>query len=102
MQLLVKLLSVPLETLSISVLSMNHYPTLMKYMRYTQRRVVALRIVKAVVKDRKMLNSVETIDQLINFIMPLLVDDKDSEAEELYEFEEGQTNVAKLIHQVYH
>ena len=36
-----------------------------------------------------MLNSVETTDQLINFIMPLLQDDKDSEAEEPYEFEEG-------------
>ena len=34
--------------------------------------------------------------------MPLLSDDKDSEAEEPYEFEEGQENVAKLIHLVYH
>jgi vacuolar protein sorting-associated protein 35 len=34
--------------------------------------------------------------------MPLLADDKDSEAEEPYEFEEGQDNVAKLIHLVYH
>lgn len=34
--------------------------------------------------------------------MPLLSDDKDSEAEEPYEFEEGQENVAKLLHLVYH
>ena len=34
--------------------------------------------------------------------MPLLQDDKDSEPEEPYEFEEGQENVAKLIHLVYH
>ena len=34
--------------------------------------------------------------------MPLLQDDKDSEEEELYEFEEGQEAVAKLIHLVYH
>jgi hypothetical protein len=57
MKLLVKLLSIPLESLSIAVLSMNHYPTLMKYMRYSNRRTVALRIVKAVVSDKKYLSS---------------------------------------------
>lgn len=34
--------------------------------------------------------------------MPLLQDDKDSEEEEPYEFEEGQEAVAKLLHLVYH
>ena len=48
MKLLVKLLSIPLESLSIAVLNMNHYPTLMKYMKFANRRTVALRIVKAV------------------------------------------------------
>lgn len=32
--------------------------------------------------------------------MPLLQDDKDSAAEEAYEFEEGQEAVAKLVHLV--
>ena len=62
MKLLVKLLSIPLESLSIAVLSMNHYPTLMKYMRYANRRVVALRIVKAVINDRRPLNSQKVTD----------------------------------------
>lgn len=34
--------------------------------------------------------------------MPLLQDDKDSEEEESYEFEEGQEAVAKLLTLVYH
>ena len=51
MKLLVKLLSIPLESLSIAVLNMNHYPTLMKYMKFSNRRVVAIRIVKAVIND---------------------------------------------------
>ena len=34
--------------------------------------------------------------------MPLLQDDKDSEEEEPYEFEEGQEAVCKLLHLVYH
>ena len=34
--------------------------------------------------------------------MPLLTDDKESEPEEPYEFEEGQESVAKLLHLIYH
>jgi hypothetical protein len=102
MKLLVKLLSVPLESLFIAVLDMNHYPTLMKYMRFANRRTVALRIVKAVINDKNPLSSPKTVDQLIDFVMPLLQDDKDSATEEPYEFEEGQEAVAKLVHLVKH
>lgn len=89
MKLLVKLLSIPLESLFIAVLNMTHYPTLMKYMKFNNRRTVALRIVKAVINDKNILSSSKTVDQLIDFIMPLLQDDKDSSSEEPYEFEEG-------------
>jgi hypothetical protein len=34
--------------------------------------------------------------------MPLLVDDKDSNEEEPYEFEEGQESVSKMLHLIYH
>jgi vacuolar protein sorting-associated protein 35 len=102
MKLLVKLLSIPLESLSIAVLNMNHYPTLMKYMKFNNRRTVALRIVKAVINDRNSLSSPKTVDWLIDFILPLLQDDKDSGEEEPYEFEEGQEAVAKLVHLVNH
>ena len=102
MKLLVKLLSIPLESLFIAVLDMNHYPTLMQYMKFSQRRQVAVRIVKAVINDKNKLSSPKTVDQLIDFVMPLLQDDKDSTAEEPYEFEEGQEAVSKLVHLVYH
>lgn len=62
MKLLVKLLSIPLESLSIAVLDMNHYPTLMKYMRYANRRVVSIRIVKAVIGDKNSLSSPKIVD----------------------------------------
>lgn len=102
MKLLVKLLSIPLESLFIAVLNMNNFPTLMQYMKFNQRRTVALRIVKAVINDKNKLSSPKTVDQLISFIMPLLEDDKDAAQEEPYEFEEGQEAVAKLVHLVYH
>jgi hypothetical protein len=72
MKLLVKLLTIPLESLSIAVLSMNHYPTLMQYMKFTNKRTVALKIVNSVLKDNNFLSKQQTIDQLIEFIMPLL------------------------------
>ena len=62
MQLLVKLLSIPLESLFIAVLNMNHYPTLMQYMKFSQRRQVAVKIVKAVINDKNKLSSPKTVD----------------------------------------
>jgi len=57
MKLLVKLLTIPLESLSIQVLSMNHYPTLMQYMKFQNKRTVAIKIVKSVTKEGHFLNS---------------------------------------------
>lgn len=62
MKLLVKLLSIPLESLSMAVLDMSHYPALMRYMKFSNRRTVALRIVKAVINDKKHLSIGKTID----------------------------------------
>ena len=57
MKLFVKLLSLPLDTLSIQVLKMHHYPTLMNYMKFANKRTVALRICKAMIKDKNKLTS---------------------------------------------
>lgn len=57
MKLFVKLLTLPLDTLSIQVLKMHHYPTLMNYMKFTNKRTVALKICKAVLKDDNRLHA---------------------------------------------
>jgi len=102
MKLLVRLLSIPLDTLSIQVLKMHHYPTLMDYMKFSNKRTVALRICKAVIKNNKKLNSQRTVEQLLDFIKPLLSDDSEGGKEEPYEFEEGQEAVARILHLLYH
>ena len=102
MKLLVKLLTIPLDTLSIAVLRMHHYPTLMDYMKFQNKRIVALRICKAVIKDNKTISSAKTVDQLIEFIKPLLMDDEQGCKEEPYEFEEGQECVARIMHMISH
>lgn len=62
MKIFVKLLSLPLDILGIKVLKMHHYPTLMNYMKFANKRTVALRICKAVFKDRITLYSASTVD----------------------------------------
>ena len=89
MNLLVKLLSTPLDSLSIQVLRMQTYPQLMAYMKFNNKRQVALRICKAVIKEGHYLTSQITLDALVSFIAPLLRDDPDGGKEESYEFEEG-------------
>lgn len=101
MNLLVKLLSIPLETLSVQVLLMDNFPTIMNYMKFSNKRTVALKICKAVISKGGNLNNLNTVDQLLDFIQPLLVDD-DTGKEESYEFEEGQEIVARLVNLVYH
>lgn len=68
---------------------MQTYPALMNYMKFSNKRQVALRICKAVVKEGQHLSSCTTVDQLLSFITPLLCDDEQGGKEEAYEFEEG-------------
>jgi vacuolar protein sorting-associated protein 35 len=100
LKLIVKLLSHPLETMSLAILSMNHYPKLMGFLQFSSRKQVAFKIVEAVVTSKKTLNSLETTEQLLHFITPLVVECSDSEPSESYEFEDEQQNVSKLVHLV--
>lgn len=63
---------------------------------------MALRICKAVIKDNRVISSARTVDQLIEFIKPLLIDDEQGGREEPFEFEEGQECVARIIHMIAH
>lgn len=78
MKLLVKLLTIPLDTLSISVLDMDEFPTLMDYMKFSNKRTVSLRIINCVIKDKKILKSSRLVEQLMTFTKSLLLDDKDA------------------------
>jgi len=43
----------PLETMSLSILTMNEYPNLMKYLSFSNRKLVASKIVNAVVNSKR-------------------------------------------------
>ena len=82
MKMLARLLIIPLDKLSMQVLKMDHYPTIMSYMKFSDKCVVALRICKAVIKDRKPISSARSVDQLILLIKPLLADDEHGHREQ--------------------
>lgn len=49
----------PLETLSLSILTLNEYPNLMKYLPFAKRRQVATKITQAVVTTGKKIENLE-------------------------------------------
>ena len=77
LKLLQELLSIPLATLSLAILEMNQYPHLMQYLTFEMRRQVSNGIVTALLKSKKTIDSLHTLQQLLEFITPLLKDQDD-------------------------
>lgn len=94
---IVKLLSHPLETLSLAILSMSYYPKLMGYLQFQARKQVAFKIVQSIVTNKVELSDVETLEKLLSYITPLLQDSTDTSDGEAYEFEDEQQGVSKII-----
>ena len=90
MDLLVKVLTIPLDTLSLKVLALSQFPELMTFMAPGAQKQVAFKIVQAVIKNKTglYLDTREINDQLIGFIKPLIIADKEAEEEESYQLEE--------------
>lgn len=99
---IVKLLTLPLDSLSIAVLQMDEFPKLMKYLPLTKRRIVSLKICQAVTNSAIPLNSLEIIAQIMDFIDPLLKEAKELADLDPLEFEEEQQLVSRLPHLIYH
>lgn len=99
---IVNLLTYPLDSLSISVLQMEDYPKLMKYLPFLKRRTVSLKICQAVTSRTMPLNNLEVMTQIIQFLTPIFKDEKDTVDLDAQELEDEQNLVARLIHLVTH
>ena len=90
-------LTLPLETMSVDILTMTEYPNLMKYLKFTKRREVAIQLVKTVNKLKLKLIDDTLVSSLLKFIDPLLKTGNDFvESSELL-FAEEQGQVGKLV-----
>jgi vacuolar protein sorting-associated protein 35 len=97
-----KLLTIPLETLSLQVLNLQHYPELMQFLHYESRRAVAGKLLRVVLDTHTPLNDVDLVQKLFAFIRPLIKDDAETAAAaddeaDAEEFEEEQQLVARLV-----
>ncbi len=95
---LVKLLTIPLESLSLAVLGMSHFPPLMQYLNPQLKKDVAKQILAALINSRKKLDNLDIVQKLLTFINPLIEGSEEEAKDDLYEFEEIQSNVAKIAH----
>eukprot|EP00947_MAST-08B_sp_MAST-8B-sp1_P005382 g5382.t1 len=105
------LLTIPLETYSLDVLKLEHYPALMAYLGWEHRKRVAVKVVTAVLDGKgragPCLTNAELVDRLFLFISPLIKDAADTPTEEdeaaggpeaAAQFEREQQLVARLVH----
>jgi len=97
----VMLLAMPLRSLSLSVLEMEHYTTLLGFLNYTTRKKAAAQMVEIVAENMQPLPSMEALTNLCNFISPMLKDEEDTpndEGEDQDSFRAEQEAVCKLVH----
>ncbi|XXQ36804.1 Vacuolar protein sorting-associated protein 35 [Plasmodiophora brassicae] len=97
----VKLLTVPLETVSTRVLDLAHYANVLQYLDFENRKQVANSIVQSVLEAGAPLTDLGKATTLFEYIAPLLrdLDDTPPLDDSLkYEFEAEQHDVARLVH----
>jgi vacuolar protein sorting-associated protein 35 len=100
-----KLLTVPLESLSLQVLNLEHYPELMQFLHWESRKAVAKKLLKVVLDTNTPLDDVDMVGKLFAFIRPLVKDDSDTPTDDDFdeeEFQEEQLLVARLVSLMHH
>ena len=74
-----KLLSIPLETLALRVLELEHYSSLITFLPWANRREVAMNMLRAVENAGTTPRSVKEITELFGVIEPVLRDENSSQ-----------------------
>jgi len=109
-----KLLSLPLESLALRVLELDHYSDLLSFLPFNNRKLVAVSMLKAVEASGQTPMDLNEIEQLFAIVKPLLYKDQvDTGINPMQNnpsmnvtsntvFAEHQALVAKLLHSLYH
>lgn len=101
---IVELLCLPLDSLSLAILDLSSYGPLMDYLADYQKKQVASTIVKAVVKRKTALDTIEKVDTLFKFASPLIKDEGTATTvsnEDRFEFDQEQHLMAQLFHLIH-
>lgn len=92
------LLSPALDS-TLSIFEMPNFPELMKYLDYSSRSSMSLRIIDALVNKKSFgkLDTSEKMSTLVDFIRPLLEDSPDAGEFNYLQFEFEQNSVARIL-----
>jgi vacuolar protein sorting-associated protein 35 len=108
------LLSIPLDTLGMRVLELEHYSSLISFLPWSNRRDVAITMLKAIDSLGSAPKSVSDITELFTVIRPVIQDEPstlpdqplvlyvDRNPEKMRRIQEENTVVSKLIHLLDH
>lgn len=102
-KLITDLLTLPLDALSLAILDLAHYSTLLETLDFMQRKQVAVTIMTAVLRSRSPIDTVQKVDTLFQLLTPVLRDDpvnpeSGREEGDMFEFDQEQNLVARLVH----
>jgi len=100
MKFVVQLLTLPQDQLALTVLQLNNYPKLMGFLAFSNRKDVAVKLLRSVLAAKPVLDSMDIVTRLLTFLGPLVKDEDDTppEAESDDTFESEQKLVARLVH----
>ena len=70
-----KLLSIPLDSLALRVLELEHYSNLLTFLPWDNRRQVAAVMLNAVLTSGKTLNDLDQIEEMFSIVAPLIQDE---------------------------
>ncbi len=93
-----RLLTLPLASLALKVLELPHYGTLLEFLPWRNRKQVGVTLVRAIYSTRSTLSDMESIEKLFQIIVPVIKDEPPSvlgpdeaQAEALRRQQNGET-----------
>jgi vacuolar protein sorting-associated protein 35 len=101
---IVRLLTLPLQSLSMRVLRLVNFPALMGVLRFDDKRAIARKVLSAVIQARTKLESAVEANQLLVFLAPVVRDVEGTPSEEAdskSEFEEEQHACGRLLYLIH-
>lgn len=97
-----RLLTGPLESLPpLAVLDLQAYAPALSLLPFDARKAIAVEVLRAELKAREPLSSVERVDKFLDLVRPLIKDESDTAPlsdDTRFEFESEQNLVSRLVH----
>lgn len=96
-----ELLSLPLESINLRILELEHYAPLLQLLPPDNRKKVAICIAQAAAQSKENISTVAHVDALFKYLAPLMVDEIKVTDDNRFEFEQEQHSIAQLFQMIH-